>query len=371
MSLRIAMAAACPYPAPQGSQVLVRDTALALRRRGHEVFLVVYGYGAGEDTADVRIVRSARIPGMRRLRAGPSLLKPAADAAMIAALRRLLRAEPIDVVHAHNYEGLLVALAARPRAPITYHAHNAMADELPYYFLGCGRLAAAGRVFDRALPRRADAVIAPHRALADYLVRCGCARERVLVLAPPCDPSVFAEATPSSGAEPPPVLYTGNLDAYQNLDAMARIMQKVRAAHPEARFHVATPVRREVRGADRVLFTPDFESVRRVLSEDAVVACPRMSWSGYPIKLLNAMAAGRAVAAYRSVAYPITHLEDGYVVEDGDEEAFAEAIIRLLTDRPLRDRLGRNARETIRRRHDPAAYAQAIEELYARAGCRV
>ncbi len=66
MSLRIAMVGACPYPVPQGSQVFLRDTARGLRARGHDVHLVVYGYGVGEDTSGLPLHRCARIPGARK-----------------------------------------------------------------------------------------------------------------------------------------------------------------------------------------------------------------------------------------------------------------------------------------------------------------
>jgi hypothetical protein len=56
--------------------------------------------------------------------------------------------------------------------------------------------------------------------------------------------------------------------------------------------------------------------VQPALAPDAVVACPRVSWSGYPIKLLNAMAAGKAIVACASAAYPLTHERDGLVVPD-------------------------------------------------------
>ena len=58
MKLRVAMVSACPYPVPQGSQVFLRETALTLLNLGHEVHLVVYGYGVGEEE-DPRFI----IPG--------------------------------------------------------------------------------------------------------------------------------------------------------------------------------------------------------------------------------------------------------------------------------------------------------------------
>ncbi len=363
MTFRIAMVGACPFPVPQGSQVLLRDTALGLRNAGHEVHLLVYGYGIGEDTSGLTIHRCPRIPFARRTAAGPSPAKPLLDLALAATLRRVLRQKRIEIVHAHNYEGLVVALTARAR-PIIYHAHNAMADELPHYFRSRRISARLGAWMDRHLPKRADFVIAPHQRLADYLAECGCRRERIAIIPPSVEVGLFEPG--EQAGEIPPVLYTGNLDPYQNLDLLLRAMARVRERLPGTRLCVATAAHGEVPGAEMVR-TSDFGALQRVLRQDAVFACPRTSWSGYPIKLLNAMAAGKAMVACASAAHPLTHEHDGLVTPDDDDEAFAAALMRLLTTPGLRAKLGENARATASEHHAPSEIASAIEQVYQEA----
>ncbi|MDX9972951.1 MAG: glycosyltransferase family 4 protein [FCB group bacterium] len=363
MSYRIAMVGACPYPVPQGSQVLLKATAQALQRRGHDVRLVVYGYGLGEDDSGVSIRRAWRVPLAHRTAAGPSPLKPLLDLALAAELARVIRTEDISIVHAHNYEGLMVALAVGKR-PIVYHAHNAMADELPHYFHGAAWAQDVGRRLDRNLPCRADRVIAPHAALADYLSASGCARERIDVIAPSVDGERFSPTDVEDTL--PAVLYSGNLDAYQNLGLLSEAMELVRQRLPEACLLVATADRRKFPGVEKIP-TPDFDSMRQALARDVVFACPRVSWSGYPMKLLNAMAAGKASVACRSAAHPLHDGVTGLVVQDNDAEAFADALLRLLKDPALRQTLGRAARTTALNAHHPDTIAACIEETYARA----
>lgn len=358
MKLRIAMVGACPFPVPQGSQVLLRETAQLLQQRGHEVHLVVYGYGAGETPPGLNVHRCRRVPGDGRVRAGPFLAKPLLDLALLFELRRVVREFHIDVVHAHNYEALAVALLAGKR-PIVYHTHNVMADELPYYFSG-GRLARGfGTWLDRALPRRADRVVALHRRLAGYLILHGCAPDHVTVIPPPVDAAEFEAGL--IGRTMPAVLYTGNLDAYQNLGLLERAMGILRKSIPQARLMIATADPRPVPYAECV-HTPDLPALRAVLAEDHVVAVPRVSWSGYPIKLLNAMAAGKAVVACASAAYPLTDRYNGLVVPDNDAEAFARALSELLVNARLRAELGRHARETILAEYQPGAIAKLLED---------
>jgi len=362
MSYRIAMVGACPYFVPQGSQVYLRDTALGLRGRGHEVHLVVYGYGAVDDGSGLPVHRGAMIPGSRKTAAGPSLSKPLLDLALAATLRRVVREQRINIVHAHNYEALIAALAVAKR-PIVYHAHNAMADELPYFLPRRRSAAAVGAWLDRTFPRRADYIIAPHQTLAAYLAECGCDASGISVIPPPADTRFFEPCAVSD--EVPPVLYAGNLDAYQNLGLLQRAMGRVRSALPEARLLVATAQDGPLAGAE-IIPIPDFDALRRVLAMDAVFACPRVSWCGYPIKLLNAMAAGMAIVACAGAAHPLRHQHDALIVPDNDEAAFAEALLSLLEGPELRRQLGQNARETIATAHQPDPIAARIENVYAR-----
>jgi len=360
MMYRIAMVAACPYPVPQGSQVLLRTTAEMIAARGHDVHLVVYGYGFGADDGGLRIHRGTRIPGMRRTAAGPSWGKPVADLTLVATLRRVVREEGIDIVHAHNYEGLLVALAAGTR-PIVYHAHNAMSDELPHFLPG-GR--AVGRWLDMTFPKRADRVIVLHDRLRDYLVECGCAPSRIAVIPPSVDTTQFEAGAVS--ADMPALLYTGNLDAYQNLDLLYGAVSRVRAAEPRVRLRVATADAADIPGAEMVR-VEDLNALRNVLREDVIVISPRTSWSGYPIKLLNAMAAGKPIVACKSASPCLVRDENGLVVEDNDEAGMAEATLRLVHDPELRARLGRNARRTAETCFDPKTLSEQIEGVYRKA----
>lgn len=362
MSTRIAVVGACPFPVPQGSQVFLKDTALTLQSHGYEVHLVVYGYGEGEVDYGLQVHRSTRVPGAKRTQAGPSLHKPLLDLLLVRTLRNVMRRHSIDVVLAHNYEGLLVALAARARA-IVYQAHNAMADELPHFLPLGPPVRFLGKWLDATLPRRAQHVVVPHAGLGAYLMACGCRPARVNVLTPPASAGWFPE--PAVSETLPPVVYTGNLDSYQNVAFLEHAMARVRERVPETRLVVATNDTRHVPHAE-IVPTPDFDALKEVLSRDCVVVCPRVSWSGYPIKLLNAMAAGRAIVACRSAAHPLDHGRTGIVVDDNDEVAFANAVAELLCSPARRLALGYAARERVRAAHTPQAFAEALERIFDR-----
>jgi glycosyltransferase involved in cell wall biosynthesis len=79
--------------------------------------------------------------------------------------------------------------------------------------------------------------------------------------------------------------------------------------------------------------------------------------SGYldlalPIKLFDYMAAGRPVVVTRCRAMAkLVEAEEVGLVSDFTAADLASALVRLLTDRPLADRLGENGRRMVEQRH--------------------
>lgn len=362
MTYRIAMVAACPFPVPQGSQVLLRQTAEGLAAQGHEVHLITYGYGCGGYDGPAVLHRAPNPVPAQTTAAGPNWAKPLLDAALVATLRRVVRRCRCDLIHAHNYEALVAGLAAGT-APVVYHAHNALGDELPYYTRWRGPARRLGAWADRTFPRRAHGVIAPHARLKEYLLSCGCAPEQVAVIPPPADPELLTLPIETGAA--PAVLYSGNLDRYQNLPFLEEVMDRVRAALPSVRFIIASHQPERFRSAEAVPVS-DAGTLREVYAQDVVVAVPRVSWSGYPIKLVNAMAAGKAIVACAGAAHPLVDGLNGRVVPDNAAAAFAGALLDCLGDPGLRARLGKGARLTAQTAHRPERIAAAIEDLYAR-----
>src|SRR5205085_914236 len=84
--------------------------------------------------------------------------------------------------------------------------------------------------------------------------------------------------------------------------------------------------------------------------------------SGFPMKLLNYMSAGKAIVASAGSAKGIVDGVTGRVVPDGDEEGFAAAVVALLRDGAERERLGTAARSAV---EDPAAWHGVLDRIEA------
>jgi glycosyltransferase involved in cell wall biosynthesis len=382
-SLTIAMVAACPFPAPRGTPIRILRLAEGLASRGHRVHVVTYHFGRGTVGSGVSVHRIRAIGSYRRLAPGPTVWKLAVlDPMLTGTLRRLLREHRIDILHAHHFEGLVVAAAARVgrRVPLVFDAHTLLASELPTYALALPsaathRLGAQG---DRWLPRLADHVASCSERIRDRLVEIGAVpADRVSVVPNGVETCLFDGAVPqwSAAPHPPTLVFTGNLAPYQGIDFMLAAFRKVLDRRADTRLTMVTTApfgayearARElgVRQAIDLVEAP-LERVPSLLAAADVALNPRVSSDGMPIKLLNYMAAGRAVVSFAGSAPGLAHRTTAWLANDGDVDGFAEGVLTLLGDRPLAETMGRNAQRFVRANHSWDHAVDRTEAMYSR-----
>jgi glycosyltransferase involved in cell wall biosynthesis len=293
-------------------------------------------------------------------------------------LRRLHHEIRFDLIHAHHYEGLLVASHAVRGTPIVYDAHTLLASELPTYRLALPRrwVRAVAPWLDRNLPRRADRIIAVSETIRHTLTTLGAsAPERVHVI----PNGVEWERFPVQRGITPDgrtVIFAGNLAPYQRVDLMLEAFARLHARRPDARLMIVTdspftpfePLARRLGVRAAVdLRRATFPEQPAILAAATVAVNPRIRCDGIPQKLLNYMAAGLPVATFESSAGPLRHEVTGLRVPDGDTVAMADALERLLTDRVLARTLGDAARDQARREFSWDQVAARVEDVYRKA----
>jgi 1,2-diacylglycerol 3-alpha-glucosyltransferase len=376
----VAMVAAMPYPTGQGTQSLLSELCRGLASRGHQVHLVCYHHAAFRREEPFLVHRIPGVPLYRRLRSGPDFFKPFLDALILQRTIQVVRRFGCQLIHAHNYEGAMAgALAAGMcRIPCIYHAHNLMEDELPRYFKNraAARMARwTGAGLDRTVPRAAGLVIALHDKLAEALRHRGVSAERIRVVEPGIDVR-FWDGNEHAEREPV-VVYAGNLDAYQDLTVLFSAMPRVAARVPGARLLVATmndpeEARRlaAVCGAAAitdVVITPHAEDTRRILHSARVAVSPRSSFSGFPVKNLNAQAAGLPVVACQGSAFGFDPGRTGLAVPNGDPAALADALVELLQDPARAHSYGQAGRRLMNERYTRERMIESIEGVWTAA----
>lgn len=376
--LRVAVVAACPLPASRGTPIRIFHLSEALHKLGHDVHVVAYHLGQQQVLHNFHLHRIKDLSWYTRMQAGPSYRKLAVDLYLAAKLREVIDREAIEVIHAHHFEGLLVALLARRnrKLPIVFDAHTLLGTELASYALGMPRgfKTVLGRFLDRQLPRRASHVVGVSQEIRDTLVAIQAVEARDISVVPNgVELDYLASGTESVSSRNEKVLiFAGNLAPYQGIDVMLVAFAAVCRERKDTYLHIVSSdtfqpfeVQAEQLGIrDRIRLIPEsFTALPDVLAKADVALNPRVDCDGVPQKLLNYMAARCPIVSFAGSARHLKHAHSGWIVDQADPQAFAQAILVLLNAPALARRLGETAHDVAKTTLSWEASARKIETI--------
>jgi len=381
--MRVLTIAACPLPWPRGTPIRIHRTAEALVARGHEVHVVTYPLGDARVVIPYHVHRVGASGEHLDPRPGPSFTKLVRlDPLLLRRTKRLLDEQEFDVIHAHHYEGLIVALLARRRTretPIVFESHTLLATELPEYRSPFPRALTRrmGHWIDRTLPQRADHVVAVTDRMRDWFATHGSIPTDELSLIPNGveyeDFQAAARAHLPGNDDTFRVTFAGNLAAYQGIPHLLDAFALVHAEDPRARLEIIAdasldPWRSRIAElgiADAVdaVSCGYAELPSRLQSADVLVN-PRTDCDGLPQKLLNYMASGRPIVSFAGSAAILEHERTGWIVPDGDVAAMAAAIQHVRQDPDRAAALGDAARELVAASHSWEKVAAQVEHAF-------
>ena len=151
------------------------------------------------------------------------------------------------------------------------------------------------------------------------------------------------------------IVYVGSMDWYPNEDAVLyfheHIWPIIRGEIPEAEFYVVgqypSPRVKALDSMNGVYVTGLVDDIRPYVASAAVFIVPLRIGGGTRLKILEALAMGKAVIS-SSIGCEGLDLTDGedLIIADGPEE-FAGWVIRLMRDEAERERLARSGRRKV------------------------
>jgi glycosyltransferase involved in cell wall biosynthesis len=175
--------------------------------------------------------------------------------------------------------------------------------------------------------------------------------------------------------QPGGLLFVGNFTHQPNRDAalwLAReIMPALLARRPEARLRIvgsSPPAEILALAGGAVEVVADAPSVEPYTEEAAVVVAPVRVGGGMRMKVLQALAAGKAVVTTSRGSEGFDCFDEPPPLALADEaEGFAGTIATLLGEPAQRLELGVRARSFAEQHYSPGAWAQRLEALYEEA----
>jgi glycosyltransferase involved in cell wall biosynthesis len=339
-----------------------------LTQRGHRV-TVASGGGALEPEAAAAGIAHWRVPLHTSAEFSPQVFRAGRQ------LLQHLRAEPVDVLHAHTRVGQVVAARLSRRTGIPYVAtwHGFFRRNL-------------GRRLWPCTGQRTIAISEPVRRhlLEDFRVPA----ERVRLIWNGVDVDHFAQRPAAESLvrfraqhrlpERGPVvggigrLASGRVKGFDLLLEAGGLLAQRRsdltvliAGDGPRRLFLEEKARR-FGMEQRVRFAGTVSDVRLPLGVLDVFVFSSRWPEGFGLSLIEAMAAGRPVVATRVGAVPeiIEDGRDGLLVEPEDARALADAVARLLDDPAAAARLGQAAQRRVRERFSLDRMASEVEVVY-------
>jgi glycosyltransferase involved in cell wall biosynthesis len=279
--------------------------------------------------------------------------------------RRLRELAP-EVVHIHDAgshaaAGIAARMAAKPRVVVTRRT------VLPLRKGWISRL---------KYEQWCDRIVCVSEAVRERCLEGGVPEERLTVVPDFVDCRHFKPQGTGGrdDRDPPTVAVVGRLAPGKGHRVLLAAMKAVLCRMPDARLVVCgegeeeNALRRQVEsdglsGAVQFMgFVPD---VRGVMSAADVVAMPSVA-EGLGVAALEAMAMAKPVVSSDAGGLPesVVHGETGLVTPAGDPGALAEALLAVLSDLDLAERMGRAGRERALARFDRPRLVERMLSVY-------
>ena len=300
-------------------------------------------------------------------------------------VKRLLQAEAPDVIHAHGTRASSNVLwAARKLGiPVIYTVHGWSFHQDQHPLVRRLRILGEKYLTERSevnisvsasnqqsgkemIPQFRSVVINngidqqkfdPERAYSDVRAELGIARDSVVVL-------FIARFT--AHKQPLTLIraFARALTMLQGIGAAGLHLLMVGDGDEKV---AGVALARELGLEDKIIFQAFRQDVPDVLHAADIFVLPSL-WEGLPIGLLEAMAMRKAVIGTRvdGTREVLQDGDNGLMVEPGDVDGLAAAIVRLAADRELRESLRARAFQTVRQRFDAATMTREIESIYSK-----
>jgi glycosyltransferase involved in cell wall biosynthesis len=407
-----------PYPPHQGTALRNYNLIAGLARR-HQVHLLSFGDPDGSHGTPLdELCRSIQVvhPPQRSMRHRvqglflsrlPDRAQRLPSAQFRAALSAILERENLDVVEVegielaqylfqvadwrgdqkrpllvfddHNCEYVLQQRAfetdSRRRAPSgvqgSVRAQARRSVGAAYSYVQWQRL----RGYERRACLTADRVVAVSETDAEALRDLDPGLHPVVV-PNGVDMAFYTEVVPPleyrRGPGESDLVFTGKMDFRPNVDAVLwfarEVLPLIRQDAPQVRFWVVgkNPHARlaSLAGDPAVELTGWVEDVRPYIAEAAVYVIPLRIGGGTRLKVLEAMAMGKAIVSTALGCEGFDLIADQELVIADAPSEFAAAVLALLGDPERRERLSRAARRFAESRYDWRMIVPKLERVY-------
>ena len=338
-----------------GAETMCENLSLALRDKGHDVVVVSLF------TYESAITRRLREGGVRVYQLDK---KPGFDRSIKKKLRRILLEEKPDVLHTHLYVTKYAIPAARGLRLTRVHTMHNIATEENQTPFGV----TLNRFFFRFCSVRIAALSKRIRKTITLLYHIR--PERIAVIGNGIPLEKCTARSEYRGGDGLRILNIGRFTQQKNQVELINAMALVHAAHPDATLTIVGEgeLGDELRAAIKqagaesyITLAPVTDDPYSLYNSADIFALPSI-YEGMPMTLAEAMASGLPILTTDVGGIPDMLVDEISALMCGtDRASIAAGLDRLLSDRDLREYIGRNARKDA-----PSLSAETMADGYLR-----
>ena len=378
--MNILLIAPQPFYSERGTPIAIDLLLQALAKRGENVDLLTLHIGEDRKYDGVRLFRISPWPNPKAIKPGISIRKIWCDLFLLFKAFRMARRENYDYVHAIEEAGFIGWVIRKTiGTPYVLDMDSSMSDQI---MDSLPRL----NVFSRQLnwlesipTKSATAVVPMCDALAESASAVSSAK--VFVLNDIClpgnpDAQVDDLREELRLGDQLIAMYVGNLEPYQGidllLDSFALVMPQIPNCHliviggREADVEKYRAKAVALGASDSVTFVGPrpVDGLAAYLSQSDVLVSPRVQGTNTPMKVYSYLGSGRPVVATRLPTHTQVMDDSVSALAEPNPEDFAAALVRVLANKELRDKLADNAASLVSDKYSWPAFERKVNQIY-------
>ena len=384
--MKILMIAPEPFFTPRGTPFSEYYRSKCLIELGHQVDIVTYHIGDDVDLPGLKIIRAPRIPGINKIKIGPSMAKIPLDTALFFKAWQVLEAGDYDAIHSHEEGGVMAVFFSRLyNLPHVYDMHSSLPDQLDTFkFTKSKWIKAAFDWMEDMVLAAADSVIAICPALVDKALERE-PKANVTLLentaeshqVDSVDEQEIRQLKQELGLEGKKIiLYIGTFETYQGLGMLMEGCKTVFAEESEAVLLMVGGSQEQVEatrkeaeemgiaGQCRFTGTVPHNQVPGFLKLADVLVSPRRFGTNTPLKIYSYLRSGTPIVATDLYTHTQVLNSRVSVLTDVEPEAFGRGILQVLGDPDLGRRLAEKAFELSEKEYSYNKYTEKTRRVY-------
>lgn len=386
--MKILMIAPEPIFEPRGTPLSVVGRLKTLSDLGHEIDLLTYSIGEDVVIPGVRIIRIPKIPGISKIKIGPSLKKIPLDFFLFIKTCIHLFRYNYQLIHTHEEAGFWGTLLSRVfGVPHIYDMHSSLPQQLKnFHFTNSNIIMQIFIAIERWVLRYSSRVITICPDLYDLVNKTFPEKSSILIENVIDYSMIFGEDDVSSQIQNELelnnrkiLLYTGTFEPYQGLDLLIKSAEKVVNINKNVLFLLVGGHKEQVEFYKRMvkklklddyfIFTGQVppNQVNSYIRFADILLSPRTKGTNTPLKIYSYLRSGVPIVATNLLTHTQVLNSDVAFLCDPDPDNFSEEIIHSLKKSSRAKLVAKNAVQLAKENYSYPVYKEKLKHALSEA----